>query len=210
MEAVGYRWANYDTPFWANPNRSAGRWNSVGDDPTQYWGLHPLCPWAEYVRSQDIVDQDDLASIRSRVWTARLEFDEGTLAEVTYDNAESFGISAADLVADDHGPCRSLAVRLRSQHQGLIVPSAALPGTRNLVVFGGRAMSPYNLPPPDAEMDVPAALASEHGGPPPALLDLVCRRGVIHAGLNAWQNGDDEPIVAPEYPIRDYPSLEQP
>lgn len=201
MELVAFRWANYDTPLWSNPNRSAGRWHAIGDDPTQYWALHPLGPWAEYVRAHNITDADDLWDIRSRMWAARFELEPGSICAIDFDSAKDYGIEPADLIGDDHGPCQRLAAILRTRFRALIAPSAALPGTSTLVVFGSRVMSPYTLPPPDDELDVPAGLVSEHGGPPPSVLNLVRYRGTPHAGFEAWQNGAPPPVVNPGYAL---------
>ena len=38
---VGYRLANWDTPFWASPNRRESRYGRP-DGIVQYWSLHPL------------------------------------------------------------------------------------------------------------------------------------------------------------------------
>lgn len=199
MELVGYRWADYDTPLWVNPNRSPGRWHVIGDEPTQYWALHPLGPWAEYVRAFQITNANDLGRITSRIWAARFEFEEGMLCGIDFDSAAGWGIDPAHLVGDDYTPCQALAQSLRLRFRGLIVPSAALPGTWNIVLFGPRAISPYGLPPPDEEQDLPSALLSEHGGPPGSLLGVVCYRGSPHAGLEAWANGEPAPVVNPDY-----------
>ena len=199
MEIVGYRWADYDTPLWSNPNRSPGRWHAVGDEPTQYWALHPLGPWAEHARAQHITEPDDLANISSRVWAARFELATGSVCRIDFDTASSFALNPAQLVGDDFGPCQQLARNLRSGYRGLIVPSAALPGTSNLVLFGPRAMSPYELDAPDDDLDVPTSLISEHGGPPSSLFEIVCHRGRPHAGLTAWRAGDSPPVVNPVY-----------
>lgn len=199
MEIVGYRWADYDTPLWSNPNRSAGRWHVLGDDPTQYFALHPLGPWAEYVRGQDINDPTDLVEIQSRIWAVRLEFEPGSLCEIDFESAPRWGIEAHQLVGDNYGPCQDLASTLRADFRGIVVPSAALPGTSNLVLFGAYAMSPYNLPPPDVDFDVPAALLSEHGGPAASIVGMVCLRGASHSGLRAWIAGETPPVVNPTY-----------
>ena len=61
------------------------------------------------------------------------------------------------------------------------MPSAALPGTDNVVLFGERAAAPYLVEPLSA-VDVPASLTADGGRPPLGLLDRVRRRGAPHAG----------------------------
>ena len=87
----------------------------------------------------------------------------------------------------------SLAERLRrSGTPGIVVPSAALPGTQNVVLFGPRVGSPYLLE-PLGEVDVPASITAHDGRPVASLIDRVRFRGDAHAALEAWQR--DEPYV---------------
>ena len=85
-------------------------------------------------------------------------------------------------VADDYAACQDLADTLRkSGRVGAIVPSAALPGTRNLVLFGGRAAAPYQ----DALVrpaDIPASITGEHGSALETLIARVRFRGEPHPG----------------------------
>ncbi len=134
------------------------------------------------------------------MWAARLDFEPGDVLELTFDNTLQNGIRPEQLVGDDHGPCQVLARQMRPNYAGLIVPSSALPGASNIVLFGPRAMAPYHSDPPDADLDVPTALLTEHGGPPISLTDFVCYRGVAHAGLRAWEGGQPQPVVRPVYP----------
>ena len=184
---VAYRWADYDTPLWASPNRVAGRWHALGAGPTQYWSLHPLGAWAEYVRSQGIYDPAGLETVSSRTWAAEFDLGGATVTTVSFANAGDYGVTPAQLVADDHGPCRRLGGALRADHDALIVPSAALPGTDNLVIFGPRVMVPYGIEPPDPSVDVPTAPTADRARPPVELLGLVCHLGGRHAGLDEWR-----------------------
>lgn len=195
IELVGFRWADWDTPLWVDDNRLAGRWHEVGDGPTQYWALHPLGPWAENLRMNGIRDAAALEDIASRTWAARFPFGEDEVNVISFDTARHHGIEPAALVDDDHAACRRLGASLRRTSAALVVPSAALPGTENLVVFGSRAMSPYGAEPPDRSLDVPAAVTAAGGRPPAALVDLVRHFGEVHAGLEAWTAG--EPLPPP-------------
>jgi hypothetical protein len=185
---VAYRWADYDTPLWANANRGSGRWHRAGSEPTQYWSLHPLGPWAEYLRFHGIRDGADLTGIASRTWAAQFAFEDHEIASVTFATAESWAVDAGDLVSDDYLACQALAEVLRTRYSAVVVPSAALPGTENLVVFGPRAIAPYGTAPVDPGLDVPAAPSADGGRPPVALAGLVRYRGEVHAGLRAWSS----------------------
>lgn len=190
IELVGYRWADWDTPLWIDENRNPGRWHAVGDGSTQYWALHPLGPWAERARMEGIRSAADLEGIASRTWAAEFHFEADELERISFDNATRFGLEAADLIADDHSECRKLAQRLRRNVEAIVVPSAALPGTENLIVFGQRAMSPYGAEPPDRLLDVPSAVTADAARPPDVLLNLVSHIGSTHWGYREWELGN--------------------
>ncbi len=157
--------------------------------------MHPLGPLAELMRSSSTRKPDQVRQIRARTWALRLEV-EG-LPQIDFDNAVDFELEAEDLIADDHARCRRLAHKLRAQSfAGIVVPSAALPGTRNVVIFGPRVGSPY-LDDPVAEVDVPASITADSGRPILSLLDRVRFVGESHAAFEAWKAGDrfdfDEP-----------------
>lgn len=186
--AVAYRHASYGNPLRAEPARRPGRFHTGGEDsPTQYLCLHPLGPFAELMRGHDLRSADQLREIRARTWALRLAL-EG-LPEIGFENAADFGIQPADLIADDQEICRRLGAELRRRFPGVVVPSAALPGTRNLLLFGPRVGSPYLLSPAGA-VDVPASVTAESGRPLIALLDRVRFRGEPHPELEAWRRGE--------------------
>jgi len=96
-----------------------------------------------------------------------------------------------DLVSDDHTKCQELADRLRTDAaapKAIVVPSAALPGTRNLILFGPRVQIPYDWTPIDAG-DIPACALTKASQPPEGLLERVRFAGHPHASLTAWRSG---------------------
>ncbi len=102
-------------------------------------------------------------------------------------------------MTDDWSPCQDLAERMRERGvEALIAPSAALPGTRNLVLFGQRVAIAYDHT-PRASIDVPVSITSDRGGPPVGLLDLVRHRGEPHPELEAWKNGESFRLAEPDY-----------
>jgi RES domain-containing protein len=192
VELVAFRLANYETPLWAVPNFSAGRYNEPDAGFTQYLSLHPLTPWAELVRNEDRRTREQAVLMRYPLWALRLRFDEPPL-ELTFDSARDFGLNAEDLVADDHAPCRALAQTFRDGGpNAFIAPSAALPGTKNLVVLEPQVLVPWNQIPID-EIDWPGSLTSQDGRCPEGLWDLVHYRatGTKHAALEAWARDED-------------------
>lgn len=186
---TAFRIANFDTPLRVNAHRRAGRYHGAGSPATQYFCLHPLGPWAEYLRAGELRDPVDLADYRLRIWAARLDL--SAAVEIGFGNAEEFGLAPADLVSDDHGPCRRFGERLRRDPSGpdtIVVPNAALPGTRNVVIFGERPSVPYSIEPRDA-WDIPCCALAERSRPPEGIEALVRFRGDPHPELESWRTG---------------------
>jgi RES domain len=199
VELVAFRLANYETPLWSVPNFAAGRYNEPDAGFTQYLSLHPLTPWAELLRNEERRTREQAVLMRYPLWALRLRFDEPPL-ELTFDNAPDFGLDAEDLVADDHTPCRTLAQTFRnSGPSAFVAPSAALPGTKNLVVLEPHVLVSWNQIPID-EIDWPGSLASQDGRCPEGLWGLVHYRATRrkHAGLEAWEDGHDFMFEEPQ------------
>ena len=194
---TGYRVAAYDTPLWVSPNRTPGRYNGPGAPPTQYLCGHPAGPWAELLRFHDERDPAALATLRARLWAVRVP---EPILEVAFDNATTFGVTPADLVDDDWTACQALAAAAYADPglpNTLCVPSAALAGTVNYVIFGQRVTVPFGASPLDIE-DLPAAHATEDAHPLHTMLSLVCFRGQTHAGYARWSTGDTlAPLTVP-------------
>jgi hypothetical protein len=198
---VAYRLAAFDRPLRTEPSRVGGRFHRPeGRDPTQYLCLHPLGPWAELMRGSDLQTPEQVLAVRQRSWAVRVDL-EG-LPRVGFEEAVTYGIDPADLVGDDHEPCRALADRLRlTALPGFAVPSAALPGTDNVVLFGARAAAPYALEPAGA-IDLPSTLTAHDGRPVRTLLDRVRFRDRPHAALEAWRAGGPFRFREPGWALR--------
>jgi RES domain-containing protein len=185
MNLIAYRHAAYDTPWWVNPNSRAGRFNAVDSDPTQYLCLHPMGPAAEWLRS--VWGRERAAAIAGAhlsLWAAVV--DDTDVVTVDFTNCEAFGIDPDELIGDDYAPTQALAERLRGGGSaGLRVPSAALPGTENLVLFGPRLVHPYLFRAMIAE-EVPTGHLSGAASPPSEVLAYVRWRGTPHVGLDLW------------------------
>jgi hypothetical protein len=201
-EVVAFRLANYETPLWAIENFSSGRYNTAGSGFTQYLSLHPLTPWAELLRNEDRRTQDRAVLMRYPLWAIRAQI-EGEPFHLTFENAVDFGLRPDDLVSDDHGPCRAFADVFRSGGpSAFIAPSAALPGTTNLVVLQPRVLVSYNQVPFD-EIDWPGSMTAQDGRCPNGLWDLVHYRasGTKHPALDAWERGDTFAFGEPEVTV---------
>jgi hypothetical protein len=191
-ELVAFRLANYETPLWAVENFAAGRYNDAFAGYTQYLSLHPLTPWAELLRNEDRRTRERALLMRYPLWALRLRLAESPIA-LTFDNAAEFGLDPEDLVADDQGPCRALAARFRAGGtSAFLAPSAALPGTTNLIVLEPRVLTFWTIEPID-DQDWPGSLAAQDGRCPEGLWELVhyCAAGTQHAAFEAWSRGDE-------------------
>jgi RES domain-containing protein len=187
---VGFRISDWDTPLRPNPHRSPGRYHRAGSPPTQYIALHPLGPWGEYLRYHDLRRPEDIAELRLNMWALRVDL--GEAVEIGFENAlADFGLQADDLVDDDYTACQALADRLRADSatpKAIVVPSAALPGAKNLVILGARVAIPYLWAPIDSG-DIPACALTKASRPPTGLVDRVRFAGESHAELEAWKRG---------------------
>jgi hypothetical protein len=201
---VGFRSANYDTPLWVNPDRMPYRFNAPEEAPTQYLALHPLGCVAEYLRGNDLQTPESLNERVLRVWALKLEIDGAGV--LSFDSADSHGLQAHDLISDDYGPCQDWATAIRKNSDApntWIVPSAALPGTENVVIFGPRVMSSFDLQPEDPGIEIPATVVADvamlH---PDYLIPFVRFRGLDHWAFEAWSQGEPYAFLdPPHYPL---------
>lgn len=193
---VLYRSAEWDTPWWVRPNRAPGRFHRAGQGPTQYLSDHPLTVFAERLRSLGPAVVEDLDTVRWRVWAAKVDLAELVVAD--FASCEELGITADELVGDDREPCQALADRLRAAGApGLVAPSAALAGTRTVVLFATVLASPYLLDPIDPTLDVPTAHVAERSMVPEEVVPLVRWPGRPHAELEAWRAGESFALLEP-------------
>lgn len=195
MRFTVFRHAAYDSPWWVIPSSRSGRFNRAKVATTQYLCLHPLGPAAEMLR-HNVGPTGDPDTVRLNLWTATVSVDP--VVQIDFDNAAGHGCTAEELVGDDYGPTQSLADRLRaSGAHGMVVPSAALPGTHNLVLFGERVLHPY-LWQPLAPEEVPTGNLTDGARVAAELLGHVRWFGSDHAALEQWKStGAYEPFADP-------------
>jgi RES domain-containing protein len=143
--------------------------------------MSPESCWAELIRHENLRTEADLDLVRMPFWVCRVSsmliFDF-TDRQMRDDHE----ITEDALVGDDYGPCQDLgasvralgaSVRARSRAMGVIAPSAALPGHRNLTLFGPRRPIMWGTQPALASA-IPTTQAAL-GRPPEGLLEHVRR-----------------------------------
>jgi RES domain-containing protein len=186
-EDVAFRYSNYDTPFWVRPNTESGRWHRAGDGPTQYLSTTVDGAWAELIRAEGLRSEPEVALVRMPMWVAEVHIQR--IADYgTFEKAVAAGFSAEALVDDDYTRCQEEGVRLRSKGiQGVLAPSAALPGTLNLTLFGARIASTWQVR-PLLTSSVPATKIAV-GSPPEGVVERARRTGELHALYEEFQAG---------------------
>ncbi len=141
MRFTAFRHAAYDTPWWAFPSSREGRFHRAGQDTIQYLSLHPLGPAAEMLR-HNVGPDGDPDDVVLNLWTAVLDIDDVT--RVDFDDCERYGRTVDELVGDDYTPTQALGGAVKASGAiAMVVPSAALPGTHNLILFGVRLLHPF-------------------------------------------------------------------
>jgi hypothetical protein len=112
-----------------------------------------------------------------------LQVNEGFVVDYsTFQKAEDAGFPPEALVEDDHERCQWEARRLLGLGAGgILSPSAALPGSINLTLFGPRVEVKW-----DAQTGVASAIPAQRlaeGHPPAGLVKRVRHFGDEHKGL---------------------------
>jgi hypothetical protein len=139
------------------------------------------------LRHEDLRTEEDVSHYSTTLW--QLQIDEGAVVDYsTFELAEVAGFPPEALVEDDHERCQAEASRLISQGAGaLLSPSAALPGSINLTVFGPRVPVPWNTSTSLAS-SVPAQRLTT-GHPPRGLVTRVRYFGQPHSLLQTYLAG---------------------
>lgn len=198
---LAFRLSSWDTPCWVLPNRSPGRFNRSGSGATQYFCCHPLGPWAEYMRRAHLISAEELLQVAMRIWVGRIPTSQ--VVDVSFDTARSFGLDPQDLVSDDYTKCQDFAERCRGNPElpkVIRVPSAALPGSDNIVVFGPRVLAPFQVE-AVSDIDLPASVVAEDSRPLHTLVENVRYFGGAHAALEAWHRGEQFRLEEPPTPL---------
>ena len=149
--------------------------------------LDANAPFAETLRHEDLRTEAEAATYGTTIWQIRV--DQGMVVDYsTFERAEAAGFSAEALVEDDHDRCQAEAARLKGDGMlGLLSPSAALPGSVNLTLFGPRVAIPW-----DATVSLASTMPAGKlttGHPPTGLVSRVRYFGEVHTTLAAYLPG---------------------
>jgi hypothetical protein len=148
---IAFRHADRRLPFLCeDANQPAARWHDAGEGPVQYFADTPDGTWAEFLRHEEIKEDDDLATIRRAIWAV----------DIGDEPAVEPSLSGATLTGglETYDACRKEAHRLRTQGatrldtrsaallpggaQGYHVDAGLKPGPprdgRTIVLFGRR------------------------------------------------------------------------
>jgi hypothetical protein len=183
MKLTVFRHAAYDTPWRASASPSPGRFHRAGSDIVQYLCLHPLGPAAEMLRHH-VGPGGDPDDVVLNLWAAVVDIDDVT--RVDFENCHAYALTPDQLVGDDYTPTQKLADHIRADGAAaMIVPSAALPGTHNLILFGLRLLHPYLWEPIDPE-EIPTGHLTDGARPPAEVRDHVRWVGAAHRTADEW------------------------
>lgn len=187
MRFTVFRHAAYDTPWRALPSSTQGRFHRPGQDIVQYLSLHPLGPAAEMLR-HDVGPDGDPDDLLLNLWTAVVDVDDDDVTRVDFDDCEGHKITADELVGDDYRPTQDLAAAVQATGAtAMVAPSAALPGTHNLMLFGVRFLHPYLWTPLKA-YEIRTGHLTDGARPPAEVAAHVRWRGTAHKAAEQWKS----------------------
>ena len=188
MRLTVFRHASYDSPWWAFPSSRAGRFHRARSDTVQYLSLHPLGPAAEMLRHH-LGPQGNPDDIVLNLWTAVIDVDDPT--RVDFDDCARYRLTPDELVGDDYTTTQELANIVRdSGSTAMIVPSAALPGAHNLILFGVRILNPF-LSQPLTPEEIPTGHLTDAARAPAEVAPYVRWFDTPHKAAEQWKTTGD-------------------
>ncbi|HEU4975855.1 MAG TPA: RES family NAD+ phosphorylase [Baekduia sp.] len=169
-----------------------GRWNGLGatlGSYAQYLACHPDGMWAELIRQVGLRGEERRRQLRRVVYRVRVR--PSAIADLRdFDRWTGCGLDPWIAVDDDHAASRALAAELHAAgFDGVLAPSASLPGHVNLTLFGPRQEAPDDdtgrWPRPD--VFCPTVVVADRAAPPGGLDLRVRFRGMPHRTFEGWK-----------------------
>jgi len=184
MRLTAFRHAAYDSPWWAIPSSRDGRFHRGRTEIAQYLSLHPLGRAAEMLR-HNVGPAGNPDDVLLNLWAALIDLDDVTA--VDFKDCGGYGLTPDELVGDDYAPTQALADDVRGSGAiGMIVPSAALPGTYNPILFDVRVLNPY-LSQPLTPEEIPTGHLTDGARSPAEVFSNVRWLGAPHKALEQWK-----------------------
>jgi RES domain len=184
MKLTAFRHAAYDSPWWAFPSSRSGRFHRAGQDTVQYLCLHPLGPAAEMLR-WNVGPDGSPDDVILNLWTAVIDVEDVT--RIDFGDCRGYGRTPDELVDDDYTPTQMLGDTLRARGtEAAMVPSAALPGTHNLILFGVRLLHSFLWQPLIPE-EVPTGHITDGARAAAEVASHVRWFGEPHRALEQWK-----------------------
>jgi len=153
--------------------------------------LDPTAAWAEFIRREEIRDEDRRRAGRRNLW--RVTVEETNIADLSsFEKFEKCGLDPRIAIAGWDASHKLSAELSHAGYRGLLTPSAALPEAVNLTVFGERyevEISTGDTAPgnPDPGLWYPVVLVGSSARPPRRALEQTCYRGERHPGFERWR-----------------------
>lgn len=173
------------------PTQESGRWHRQGEGYAQYMSLDPTGAWAEFIRREEIRDEERRHAASRNLW--RVTVEETDIADLsTFERFEECDLDPQLAVGDWNASQRLADALLEAGYRGLLTPSAALPGAVNLTVFGERyeveistgVVAPRN---PNPQLWYPVVLVASSARPPRRAMEQTCYSGEPHPALERWR-----------------------
>lgn len=170
---IAFRHCDRRWPFlWESSEQPPARWHGEGEGPVQYLSDTSDGAWAEFIRHEEITDEEDLAGVSRVMWAVSVADPLGVTPDLPQETMTG-GL-------DSYRDCQAEARQQRGAGvRALEVPSAALrPGAAGgHVVDGGLR----EAPPADGRVfvlfgrrpDVVGWVAVDDGRPPRGLVGRV-------------------------------------
>jgi RES domain-containing protein len=121
-------------PSFPSPASYGARYHRAGAEGAWYASSRERAAWAELLRHHQSPELSPF-EVRRRVGRVRVE-DLAVLDLTDPEVREHIGVTEAELVADDLSLCQAIGERAnKAGFDGILAPSAALPGEATLAVF---------------------------------------------------------------------------